>query len=386
MAKTTQSKRYFGLHRRDPRSPNESQRSPSLNNTNHLPEPPRIDKRKASVSPRRSSKKLKAHPTNDPIVSTIATASLSSSSDGAKRSEKKHDDALRALPENSTASAMQTSLIYAKLETATIRAALSAAGSTATPESQQPLVDPATQQFLPTFVETIVSTTHTQKLHKALNTSVPVPPPPPAVTPTSTLKKQQRKKTTFVSRMIGTNTYISKVKGKVLLLDKATDNAKDQWTKEQSKIVGRSRRKLMNAKERKEKGVFDIPKDLQKYELYVPLHQLWAQYMEEMIGNVTDPSTLLPKLVKADLHGCKLTVVRSKCPTYVGQSGILLKETENMFELIGNDNKLRSIPKMNSVFTFQIKGQLVTLYGNQFCTRSSERISKKFKSKPTVEL
>jgi hypothetical protein len=38
------------------------------------------------------------------------------------------------------------------------------------------------------------------------------------------------------------------------------------------------------------------------------------------------------------------------------------------------------------VFSFEVAGHAVTLFGNQFCYRTAERSARKFKSKPTVEL
>ncbi len=44
------------------------------------------------------------------------------------------------------------------------------------------------------------------------------------------------------------------------------------------------------------------------------------------------------------------------------------------------------VPKANNVFTFVVSSQVVTLYGNNFTYRSSDRSARKFKSKPSVEL
>ena len=37
-----------------------------------------------------------------------------------------------------------------------------------------------------------------------------------------------------------------------------------------------------------------------------------------------------------------LPVGRSKCPSYIGIEGILLRETQNTLQLISKDNKIRS--------------------------------------------
>ncbi|KAJ1342588.1 hypothetical protein BSLG_002905 [Batrachochytrium salamandrivorans] len=96
--------------------------------------------------------------------------------------------------------------------------------------------------------------------------------------------------------------------------------------------------------------------------------------------------TVMAKLVKADFHGAFLTVVKTKCPSNVGISGIVIKDTENMFHMITRQNKLKVIPKQGNVFTFCVGNALLTLYGNQFCTRPADRASKKFKAKPSVSL
>ncbi|CAB5395761.1 unnamed protein product [Rhizophagus irregularis] len=70
-----------------------------------------------------------------------------------------------------------------------------------------------------------------------------------------------------------------------------------------------------------------------KYELFVPLHELWLQYIEELYGK-SSPNIFGQKLLKADFHGAILTVSKSKCASYIGVTGIAIQETENMFKLI----------------------------------------------------
>ena len=42
------------------------------------------------------------------------------------------------------------------------------------------------------------------------------------------------------------------------------------------------------------------------------------------------------------LYGITVAVGRSKCPSYIGVEGILLRETQNTLQLISTDNKIRS--------------------------------------------
>ena len=54
-------------------------------------------------------------------------------------------------------------------------------------------------------------------------------------------------------------------------------------------------------------------------------------------------------VVKADLHGCLITVQKSKCPSYIGTQGIVLQETQNTFKLICEDDKLKSKCETNII-------------------------------------
>ena len=40
---------------------------------------------------------------------------------------------------------------------------------------------------------------------------------------------------------------------------------------------------------------------------------------------------------------CEFIVSKSKCPGYVGLSGILLQETKNMFKIITKQNEIKSM-------------------------------------------
>lgn len=95
---------------------------------------------------------------------------------------------------------------------------------------------------------------------------------------------------------------------------------------------------------------------------------------------------ILSRLIKCDLHGSELKVVRSKNPTFVGLQGILLRETENMMEIISKDDKIKHVPKKNNVFGLDLHGNQILIYGSHLKIRSAERSSKKFKGKPTIDL
>jgi len=116
------------------------------------------------------------------------------------------------------------------------------------------------------------------------------------------------------------------------------------------------------------------------------------------------------KLVKADFHGSIISVKQSKNPCLLGLKGIVILETENAFRVITKKDQIKLIPKRNAIFTFcvplyDVRSSLPSteecpevdpldavpkmefeLYGNQFCFRSADRASKKFKAKETIEL
>eukprot|EP00056_Hartaetosiga_gracilis_P019620 m.15169 g.15169 ORF g.15169 m.15169 type:complete len:280 (+) comp7818_c0_seq1:87-926(+) len=145
----------------------------------------------------------------------------------------------------------------------------------------------------------------------------------------------------------------------------------------------------LNRKRKKQCAYFQLPEEAKRYELYVPLHKLWTQYISEAVG-LSSPNvktaTLQQAILKADLHGCKLCVTRSRKPSLVGRGGIVLQETENTFRVITEQNSILMIPKKDSVFSFELRNFVFTIFGNQYRIKPAERISRKFKAKATLDL
>ncbi|KAK7176163.1 hypothetical protein R3I93_000429 [Phoxinus phoxinus] len=159
--------------------------------------------------------------------------------------------------------------------------------------------------------------------------------------------------------------------------------------KRQKKKGKKSKAKGLNAKERRQLKIFQLKPEHQKYELFLPLHELWKQYIEDLCNGLkpeSNPQMIQQKLLKADFHGAVLTVVRSKCPSYVGLTGILVQEMKHIFKIITKEDKLKVIPKRNSVFSMEIGDFVTHIYGSKFELRSSERSAKKFKVKGTIDL
>ncbi|XP_015258613.1 PREDICTED: ribonuclease P protein subunit p29 [Cyprinodon variegatus] len=97
----------------------------------------------------------------------------------------------------------------------------------------------------------------------------------------------------------------------------------------------------------------------------------------------SEPVCLFPVPLR---HVFALTVVRSKCPAYVGITGILIQEFKQVFKIITKEDKTKVIPKRNSVFSVEIDGFVSHIYGNKLEMRASERSAKKFKVKGTIDL
>ncbi|KAJ2156559.1 RNase P/RNase MRP complex subunit, partial [Coemansia sp. RSA 552] len=143
-------------------------------------------------------------------------------------------------------------------------------------------------------------------------------------------------------------TFMDRVDGRAVLL---TNPYKDKATlpnrSGEAGIAKRAGRKRITAKEKRQTKIYDIPEESRRYELFLPLHRLWTKYIITLLGD-KDISTegadlkhqqiLLGRIIKADLHGAKMSVERSKCPNFVGLSGIVAQETKNTFKLITEDD------------------------------------------------
>eukprot|EP01132_Coremiostelium_polycephalum_P006696 gene6696-8282_t len=122
------------------------------------------------------------------------------------------------------------------------------------------------------------------------------------------------------------------------LLSRSEPKAKRAAVNEELRIE-KLKRKKSGSKKKREMNFFDIPIENQIYDQYLPLHDLWSQYIKDVIQNQKGP-LLVNKIIKSDLHGSIIQVVRSKCPSYIGKSGIVIQETENTFKLITRENRV----------------------------------------------
>ena len=151
--------------------------------------------------------------------------------------------------------------------------------------------------------------------------------------------------------------YTEKVLHKPLRLrptspDPISQNARAQRRQQRHLKKEQSRRrqkpKPLSAKEKRISGIYDIPKNAQKYDIYVPLHNMWLGYVWEILEMASGKSTYVTaqnagiKLATADYHGAEVMVVRSRCTSLVGLAGIVIRDTKFTFQIITKGDELKS--------------------------------------------
>ena len=106
----------------------------------------------------------------------------------------------------------------------------------------------------------------------------------------------------------------------------------------------------LSAKQKRALQIYAIPKEQQKYEIYVPLHRLWCGYMREILGlekpdngygRFIEAKGAGPLLSSADYHGALVEVGRSRCVSRVGVKGIVVRDTKSTFEIVTIKNQIK---------------------------------------------
>lgn len=167
--------------------------------------------------------------------------------------------------------------------------------------------------------------------------------------------------------------------------------------------------KPLSSKERHKLGLHKVPRVGQKYATFLPLHNLWLGYVQEVLGTeiYTGGTNAAAKMTAADFHGAEVEVVRSGCVGRVGIKGIVIKDTRFVFDIITPKNTIKTVPKEGTTFRIAVppplpetlkhgeaaqredrtqetpqapsKSLVFEILGNQFSVRPAERTNKKFK-------
>lgn len=108
----------------------------------------------------------------------------------------------------------------------------------------------------------------------------------------------------------------------------------------------------LSARQKRVSGLYEISKEECKYEIFKGLHELWVQYMQDVLGieksvNSSRPLVISPqshgsKLVSADYHGAEVEVVRSRCAGRVGAKGIVVRDTKFTFVIVTEKDVVKS--------------------------------------------
>lgn len=112
----------------------------------------------------------------------------------------------------------------------------------------------------------------------------------------------------------------------------------------------------LSARTRRRLGLYDIPRDRQRYSLYEPLLGLWRGYIRELLGNelYTGGQAAAAKLSAAEMHGAEVEVVRSACPSRVGIRGIVVKDARFVFEIVTPRDRVKIVPKEGTMFRVEV--------------------------------
>jgi ribonuclease P protein subunit POP4 len=135
------------------------------------------------------------------------------------------------------------------------------------------------------------------------------------------------------------------------------------------KTQSKRSKKHMSMKQHKKLGSFDLPKDIVKFEKFKPMHEMWTNYIMQLI-KVSGKNQLGQCFLSADLHGAMISVAECKITALTGVSGIMIRETAETFGIVTPDDKFKVVPKKNSVFIFQVDCWKVTLLGEKLTSRN----------------
>jgi ribonuclease P protein subunit POP4 len=163
------------------------------------------------------------------------------------------------------------------------------------------------------------------------------------------------------------------------------------------------RPKPLSAAQKRKLGLYDVPHNQRKWEIFVGLNTLWQGYIRDVLGwtgkselTMVDPKAVGPLIASADLHGAEVEVVQCRCVGRVGIRGIIVKDTRETVEVITRQNELKVIPKEYTVFRLEIPLEDIghtsdtnygspkpfvafELQGSQFAHRPAERATRKLK-------
>ncbi|PWZ19287.1 Ribonuclease P protein subunit p29 [Zea mays] len=85
-----------------------------------------------------------------------------------------------------------------------------------------------------------------------------------------------------------------------------------------------------------------ITKGAKKYDLYKLMHEMWKDYIKELM-DMSPKKKFTENLLSADLHGALLIVAERKAASCKSVNGIMIRDTAETFGIISEDNRFRGM-------------------------------------------
>lgn len=163
---------------------------------------------------------------------------------------------------------------------------------------------------------------------------------------------------------------------KFVMLDNPTSqgNASAKARLRTLRSHGKRSQKHMSMRQHRQCGSFDFPRKYQRYDIFLPMHEMWKEYIGELL-RICRQKNIEQCLLTADFHGAILAVVESKNKSFIGVQGIMVRETVNAFAILTSENKFRVVPKKGSVFIFQVDFRRVTLHGDNLPSHKLNQVN-----------
>jgi ribonuclease P protein subunit POP4 len=180
-----------------------------------------------------------------------------------------------------------------------------------------------------------------------------------------------------------------RLRNRTLLLDKETgassaapDASKRPRSRWSAEGRGTGSRAIVSreATKRARSSKVVIPKEEQRYEIYEPLAKMWQDYAEKVVGNGSMASAG-DRLLRMDLHGAEVEVVRARDPNLVGIRGILILETANTVLVATRRGRVVTVPKNAVVVCLHIGAGVFEFALPMLPYRASERSARKVKKR-----
>lgn len=166
--------------------------------------------------------------------------------------------------------------------------------------------------------------------------------------------------------------FTERVKYKPLYLRPTSPTPEDnrarrrlQRIRKKEHFLRKQKPKPLSAREKRISGIYEIPKEECKYEIFKGLHRMWVEYMQEVLdlkkpgkGNLNSGVTVTAqfhgsKLASADFHGAEIEVARSKCVSRVGTKGIVVRDSKFTFVVVTEKDELKSMCRPGLRFSSQ---------------------------------